>query len=143
MRRAGRARRSDFPAARAGLAVELGELRAQLTDCPVALLCLTDGAVIAADHADTGPFDPLHVAAGAADLVGQSRRTGLALGSGGDFLDVMSRTTQGIVAVYRAGPYGLLVIVATPDQNVGLMQHHGRRVAGRIADLLSARADRP
>ena len=124
MRRAARGQRQVSPGFRGLVAADLDGLRAALPGTSAVLACTTDGVVIAC-----GQDEPA-----AADLAAQSRRTNAAVGDG-PFVEALSRTTDGLVAVYAAGPHALLAVVPGAEPNVGLLQLHARRAAARIAEL--------
>jgi predicted regulator of Ras-like GTPase activity (Roadblock/LC7/MglB family) len=134
MRRASRGSRQVNPEFRSLVAADLDGLRAALPGTSAVLACTTDGVVIACGQDEPAAADPLVLAAAAADLAAQSRRTNAAVGDG-PFVEALSRTTDGVVAVYAAGPHALLAVVPGAEPNVGLLHLHARRAAARIAEL--------
>ena len=134
MRRAGRVRALLDGAARTRVAAELAALRGGLPDCRTVLLCSVDGLVIASDSG-VAEVDPAVLAAAATDLAAQGRRTSPAVGVG-DAVETVTRGAGGWIAVYPAGPFAVLAIVAGPGGNLALSSLGARRAAARLTEAV-------
>jgi uncharacterized protein len=118
---------------------ELTALRARLPDATGTLVATIDGMLVAHEAAVA---DPEVLAAMSAAQLGLGRQFGVITGQGA-FLESVTRSVDGCVAVFAAGPHGLLTVLAGPDLNVGRLYHEARPAAARLGQLLGAAPPAP
>lgn len=111
---------------------ELRRLRARLPDATGAVAAAVDGLVIAEDAPGLEPdgFSALMAAA-----LGVALRLADAAGRR-TFRELLLRGEGGYVAVYAAGPYCVLAVLAEPRINVGRLHLEARRCGAALAALL-------
>lgn len=120
-------------AARHEVLAEIRGLRARLPHVTGVLVATVDGLLVA--H-DTRGIEPDTVAAMSAAQLGLGRQ--VAQGAAhGDFLETVTRTTGGYVAVFAAGTEALLTVIAGADLNLGRLHHEARPTAARLGALFA------
>lgn len=97
------------------------------------MVASSDGLALA--H-DLPPTDSLRIAAMSATALGLGRRLVESFDHG-DFLEAVTRGSEGYFAVYSAGAEAVLAVIAPHGSNLGLLHHEARRIAGRVAEILS------
>ncbi|NJP34946.1 diacylglyceryl transferase [Micromonospora sp. HSS6-12] len=115
---------------------EIRALRDRLPDVKGLVVATVDGLLVA--HDSTG-LEVDTVAAMSAAQLGLGRQIARAV-SNGDFLENVTRTTHGYVAVFAVGQNALLTVVAGSDLNLGRLHYEARPVAERVTALLASAA---
>lgn len=115
---------------------EIRALRDRLPDVKGLVVATVDGLLVA--HESTGLEEDTVAAMSAAQL-GLGRQIARAV-SNGDFLENVTRTTHGYVAVFAVGQNALLTVVAGSDLNLGRLHYEARPVAERVTALLASAA---
>lgn len=119
-------------AARHEVLAEIRGLRARLPHVTGVLVATVDGLLVA--H-DTRGVEPDTVAAMSAAQLGLGRQVAHEAAQG-DFLEAVTRTVGGYVAVFAAGSDALLTVIAGADLNLGRLHHEARPVAERLGALV-------
>lgn len=119
-------------AARHEVLAEIRGLRARLPHVTGVLVATVDGLLVA--H-DTRGVEPDTVAAMSAAQLGLGRQVAREAAQG-DFLEAVTRTVGGYVAVFAAGSEALLTVIAGADLNLGRLHHEARPVAERLGALV-------
>jgi predicted regulator of Ras-like GTPase activity (Roadblock/LC7/MglB family) len=117
---------------------ELHAMGGRLSDVRGLLVATVDGLLVAA--VGTAGTDEDTVAAMAAAQIGLGQQIARAV-SGGAFLENVTRTTEGYVAVFGAGRDALLAVIADSGLNLGRLQYEARPAAARIGTLLESVTD--
>jgi predicted regulator of Ras-like GTPase activity (Roadblock/LC7/MglB family) len=112
---------------------EIRALRGKLPDVTGVLVASVDGLLVA--H-DTRGLEPDMVAAMSAAQLGLGQQLAREVVHG-EYLENVTRTTTGYVAVFAAGQDGLLALLAGEGLNVGRLHHEARPVAARVGALLT------
>ena len=111
---------------------EIADLRARVPDITGALVASVDGLLVAHDtrgvHAET-------LAAMSAAQLGLGRQFAHNA-SHGEFLESVTRSADGCLAVFAAGDHGLLTVLAGAELNLGRLYHEARPAAVRLGALL-------
>lgn len=97
------------------------------------LVATADGLLVAHETRDV---EPDTLAAMSAAQLGLAQQLAHATGQGG-FLENVTRSTNGYLAVFAAGDTALLTVLATAELNVGRLQHEARSVARRLGRLVA------
>jgi hypothetical protein len=126
-------------AAGASIREETRKLREKLPDVTGTLVATIDGLLIA--H-DTEGLEPETLAAMSAAQLGLGRQFA-ATSAHGEFLESVTRSSDGCLAVFAAGTSALLTVLASTDLNVGRLYHEARPVAARLGALLAEVGDAP
>jgi uncharacterized protein len=113
--------------------VEIKGLRTGLPHVTGILVASVDGLLIA--H-ETRGLEPDTLAAMSSAQLGLGQQIARTVAHG-DFLETVTRTANGYLAVFAAGTSALLTVLANAELNVGRLHHEARPVAARIGDLLS------
>jgi len=114
------------------IAAEIRILRETLPHVTGALVSSIDGLLLAYDAPG---IEPETMAAMSAAHLGLGQQ--IAQGaSQGEFSETVTRADRGYVAIFAAGPYALLTVLAGPELNVGRLHHEARPVAARVGDLV-------
>jgi len=112
---------------------EIRGLRSRLPYVTGVLVATVDGLLVA--HDTRGPEPDTVAAMSAAQLgLGQQIASGVAHG---DFLETVTRTTSGYLAVFAAGRAALLTVTAGRELNLGRLHHEARPVAARVGALIA------
>jgi hypothetical protein len=112
---------------------EIRGLRGRLPHVTGVLVATVDGLLVA--H-DTRGVEPDTIAAMSAAQLGLGQQ--LARGAGqGAFLENVTRSADGHLAVFAAGTSALLTVLASPELNLGRLQYEARPVAERVGGLLA------
>ena len=111
---------------------ELAALRNRLPHVTGSLVATVDGLLVVHDTHDVQPESVAAMSAAQLGL-GQQLAHGAARGA---FLETITRADSGYVAVFAAGPGGLLTVMASAELNLGRLHHEARPVAARIGELL-------
>jgi len=112
---------------------ELTGLRARVGDITGALVASADGLLIAED---TEGVHPETLAAMSAAQLGLGRQFAHQA-TQGEFLESVTRSANGCIAVFAAGTTGLLTVLARAELNLGRLYHEARPVALRLGELLT------
>jgi hypothetical protein len=89
-----------------------------------------DGLLVA--H-DAGDLEPTGIAALVAALHAVAGRASLST-EGGQLREVISRGSDGYLAVYAAGNAAIVAVLGTNDMNVAMLNLQARRMIDRIAE---------
>ncbi|MBU3065268.1 roadblock/LC7 domain-containing protein [Nocardia sp. NEAU-G5] len=121
------------PEPNAVVLAELKALRDRIPQLTGTLVASSDGLLIA--HDLPSHIEPSTMAAMAASQLALSHRLATTA-HGGGFQEVVVRGTGGHVVVYAAG-WASLIVLASPEVNVGRLHLESRPVARTIADHLT------
>jgi len=120
-------------AARQEVLTEIRALGGRLPDVTGVLVATIDGLLVA--H-ETRGLEEDTVAAMSAAQLGLGKQIAREVARG-DFLETVTRTTHGYVAVFAAGHDALLTVVAGTELNLGRLHHEARPVAARVGAMLA------
>jgi predicted regulator of Ras-like GTPase activity (Roadblock/LC7/MglB family) len=121
-------------AAKREVLAEIRGLRGRLPYVTGVLVATVDGLLVA--HETRGIQPDTLAAMSAAQLgLGQQIAAGAAQG---EFLENVTRSAGGYLAVFAAGTSALLTVVAGTELNLGRLHHEARPVARRVGALLAA-----
>jgi uncharacterized protein len=112
---------------------ELAHLRTRMPELTGTLVASIDGLLVA--H-DTQRVDPEPLAAMSAAQIGLSRQFSATAGQG-EYVEAVTRSTDGCLAVFAAGAHALLTVFGPADLNIGRLYHEARPVARRLAAVLA------
>jgi predicted regulator of Ras-like GTPase activity (Roadblock/LC7/MglB family) len=130
--------RAPLDSARSEVLAELQAMRADITHIEGSIVATTDGLVIAHDlgHSETYGVEPEGVAALSAVNLGLSQRIA-DTASHGHLRETVVRGSFGQVVTYPAGGRALLTVLVRAGVDIDGLHIHARRVADRVADLLT------
>ena len=111
----------------------LAGLRSAIPEVRGVLIASSDGLPMAQNM--TGNEDPNRVAAMAATALGLGKRIADTLNAG-SLSETSVTGSEGLVYLYSAGAKGVLVVVAPPQANVGMIHLEARDAARRIQEIL-------
>lgn len=112
---------------------EIRALRDRLPHVTGVLVATVDGLLVT--HEVAGVQAETLAAMSAAQL-GLGQQLARAACQGG-FLEAVTRTADGYLAVYAAGANALLTVVGAAELNIGRLHHETRPVAERVGELLA------
>jgi predicted regulator of Ras-like GTPase activity (Roadblock/LC7/MglB family) len=98
-----------------------------------------DGLLIAQDVHDV---EPTQIAALVAALHAIAVRATLSTGSG-EFKDVITRASEGYVAVFAAGGSAIVAVLGTTGLNVAILNYQARTMVERVAAVSAQLPRRP
>jgi uncharacterized protein len=140
-------RRRPVAATQEVLAEIRGQIRAlgeRLPHVTSVLVATVDGLLVAHEvthgpaqgrSPENGGVEPDTIAAMSAAQLGLGQQ--IARGAAqGDFLETVTRTAGGYLAVFAAGTNALLTVVAGTELNIGRLHHEARPVAERVGELI-------
>lgn len=114
---------------------EIRQLQGRVPHVTGVLVATVDGLLVAHDAQGVEP-DTLAAMSAAQLGLGQQLTQGADLGG---FLENVTRSTTGYLAVFAAGSTALLTVLATAELNLGRLHHEARPVAERVGGLLATR----
>jgi len=112
------------------IGAELQQIRSSVTGVVGSITATIDGFLIAQDVPD---LEPTQIAALVATMQAVALRTTLATGRG-QFRDVVTRGSEGYLAVYAAGRGAIVAVIGSSELNVGMLNFQARRFIDRIAE---------
>jgi hypothetical protein len=121
-------------AAKREVMAEIRTLRGRLPHVTGVLVATVDGLLVAHETRDVEP-DVLAAMSAAQLGLGQQIARGA---SQGEFLETVTRTAGGYLAVFAAGADALLTVLSGAELNIGRLHHEARPAAARIGALLAA-----
>ena len=111
------------------IAEELRMIRQNVPGIRGSITATRDGLLVA--H-DVHELEPTGIAALVAALHAVAARASLST-EGGQLREVISRGTDGYLAVYAAGNAAIVAVLGTNDMNVAMLNLQARRMIDRIA----------
>jgi uncharacterized protein len=118
---------------------ELRQIRQHVPGVRGSVAATSDGILIAHDVRD---LEPTQIAALVATMHAVAVRATLSTGSG-QLRDVITRASDGYLAVYAAGRAAIVAVLGTTELNPALLNYQTRAIIDRVADHLSDIARRP
>jgi uncharacterized protein len=116
------------------IAATLRNVRENVPGVVGSIAATSDGFLIAQDVPE---LEPTQIAALVATMQAVALRATLATGCG-QFREVVTRGTDGYLAIYAAGRTGIVAIVGSSELNVGMLNFQARR---SIDDITEHAAD--
>lgn len=132
----------DFPAVSDLIAEELRLVKTSVPGARGAVAATADGLLVAHDMPDT---EPTQIAALVAATHAVALRASFSTGCG-QLTEVITRGSDGYLAVYAAGPAVIVAVLGTSELNVALLNFQARTMIERITEHatgLSRRAAGP
>jgi uncharacterized protein len=121
--------RRDSVSAEDQVRAELQLIKTQVPGVRGSLAATSDGLVFAHDVPD---LEPPQVAAISAATLALASRATLTTGCG-TFREVVTRGSDGYLAVYAAGDSAIVAVMGTSSLNVAMLQYRARAIIDRIA----------
>jgi predicted regulator of Ras-like GTPase activity (Roadblock/LC7/MglB family) len=121
------------------IGAELKLIREQVPGVRGSVAATSDGILIAHDVHD---LEPTQIAALVATIHAVAVRAALSTESG-QLRDVITRASDGYLAVYAAGRAAIVAVLGTTELNVAILNYQTRSIIDRVADHLSNIARRP
>jgi uncharacterized protein len=118
---------------------ELRLIREHVPGVRGSVAATTDGILIADDVHD---LEPTQIAALVAAMHAVAVRVTLSTDSG-QLRDVITRASDGYLAVYAAGGAAIVAVLGTTELNIAILNYQTRSIIDRVADHLSNIARRP
>ena len=118
---------------------ELRQIREQVPGVRGSVAATADGILIADDMHD---LEPTQIAALVAAMHAVAVRVTLSTDSG-QLRDVITRASDGYLAVYAAGSAAIVAVLGTTELNIAILNYQTRSIIDRVADHLSNIARRP
>jgi uncharacterized protein len=112
------------------IAATLKRIRDNVPGVVGSIAATSDGFLIAQDVPE---LEPTQIAALVATMQAVALRATLATGCG-QFREVVTRGSDGYLAVYAAGRTGIVAIVGASDLNVGMLNFQARKSIEEITD---------
>lgn len=113
------------------VSAELHRIRAEVTGVSGSVVATSDGFPLA--H-DAPALEPTEIAALVATTRALASRITHATATG-QFKEVVTRGSDGYLAVYAAGPHAIVSVIGTADLNVGMLHVRARDMIERIASI--------
>ena len=110
---------------------ELTRIRKSVPGVRGSIAATSDGLLIAHDVHD---MEPTQIAALVAALHAVAVRATLSTESG-DFKDVITRASEGYLAVFAAGGTAIVAVLGTTGLNVAILNHQARSMIERVAEV--------
>jgi uncharacterized protein len=129
----------DRPAVSARIAEELHLIRNNVPGVRGSITATSDGLLVAQDVHD---LEPTQIAALVAATHAVAVRASLSTGCG-QLKEVITRGSDGYLAVYAAGDAAIVAVLGTTELNVAMLNFQARAVTERIAEHAAALARRP
>jgi uncharacterized protein len=121
------------------IADELRLIRSNVPGARGAVTATSDGLLIA--HDVTG-IEPTQIAALVAAMHAVASRASLST-EGGQLREVITRGSDGYLAVYAAGGAAIVAVLGASDMNVALLNLRARKMIDRIAEHTASLTRRP
>ena len=121
------------------IAEELKRIRQSVPGVRGSIAATSDGLLIADDVHD---MEPTQIAALVAALHAVAVRATLSTESG-DFKDVITRASEGYLAVFAAGSTAIVAVLGTTGLNVAILNYQARSMIERVAEVSGDLARRP
>ena len=118
---------------------ELKLIKAQVPGVRGTVAATSDGILIA--H-DVGDLEPTQIAALDAAMHAVAVRAALSTGSG-QLRNVITRASDGYLAVYAAGRAAIVAVLGTADLNIAILNYQTPAIIDRVAGHLSDIARKP
>jgi predicted regulator of Ras-like GTPase activity (Roadblock/LC7/MglB family) len=118
---------------------ELTLIRERVPGVRGSVAATSDGILIAHDVHD---LEPTQIAALVAAMHAVAVRATLSTESG-QLKDVITRASDGYLAVYAAGSAAIVAVLGTTDLNIAILNYQARTIIERVAEHLSNIARRP
>jgi predicted regulator of Ras-like GTPase activity (Roadblock/LC7/MglB family) len=113
------------------IAAELKRIRQNVPGVRGSIAATSDGLLLAHDVHD---MEPTQIAALVAALHAVAVRATLSTESG-DFKDVITRASEGYLAVFAAGGTAIVAVLGTTGLNVAILNHQARSMIERVAEF--------
>lgn len=130
---------TNEPAAPDPIADELRSIRANVPGIRGSITATSDGLLVA--H-DVQGLEPTQIAALVAATHAVAVRASLSTGCG-QLKEVITRGSDGYLAVYAAGSAAIVAVLGTAELNVGMLNFQARKMIERIAEHSAGLARRP
>jgi len=118
---------------------ELTRIRQNVPGVRGSIAATSDGLLIAHDVSD---MEPTQIAALVAALHAVAVRATLSTESG-DFKDVITRASEGYLAVFAAGSSAIVAVLGTTGLNVAILNYQARSMIERVAEVSGDLVRRP
>jgi hypothetical protein len=118
---------------------ELTQIRERVPGVRGSVAATSDGILIAHDVPD---LEPTQIAALVAAMHAVAVRATLSTESG-QLKDVITRASDGYLAVYAAGGAAIVAVLGTTELNVAILNYQARTIIERVAGHLANIARRP
>ena len=118
---------------------ELKRIRKNVPGVRGSIAATSDGLLIAHDVRD---IEPTQIAALVAALHAVAVRATLSTQSG-DFRDVITRASEGYLAVFAAGGTAIVAVLGSTGLNVAILNYQARSMIERVAEVSASLARRP
>jgi len=118
---------------------ELKLIRKRVPGVRGSVAATADGILIADDVHD---LEPTQIAALVAAMHAVALRVTLSTDSG-QLKDVITRASDGYLAVYAAGSAAIVAVLGTTELNIAILNYQTRSIIERVAEHLSNLARRP
>jgi uncharacterized protein len=118
---------------------ELRLIREHVPGVRGSVAATADGILIADDVHD---LEPTQIAALVAAMHAVAVRVTLSTDSG-QLRDVITRASDGCLAVYAVGRAAIIAVLGTAELNIAILNYQSRPIVDRVADHLSNLARRP
>ena len=118
---------------------ELTLIRERVPGVRGSVAATSDGILIAHDVTD---LEPTQIAALVAAMHAVAVRVTLSTESG-QLRDVITRASDGYLAVYAAGSAAIVAVLGTTELNIAILNYQTRSIIERVAEHLSNIARRP
>jgi uncharacterized protein len=127
------------PALAEQIGQELALIRQRVPGVRGSVVATSDGILIAHDVHD---LEPTQIAALVAAMHAVAVRAALSTESG-QLKDVITRASDGYLAVYAAGRAAIVAVLGTTELNIAILNYQTRTTIDRVAEHLSNIARRP
>jgi predicted regulator of Ras-like GTPase activity (Roadblock/LC7/MglB family) len=121
------------------IGAELRQIRQHVPGVRGSVAATSDGILIAHDVHD---LEPTQIAALVAAIHAVAVRAALSTESG-QLRDVITRASDGYLAVYAAGRSAIVAVLGTTELNLAILNYQTRAILDRVAEHLSDIARRP
>jgi hypothetical protein len=118
---------------------ELTLIRERVPGVRGSVAATSDGILIAHDVRD---LEPTQIAALVAAMHAVAVRAALSTESG-QLKDVITRASDGYLAVYAAGRAAIVAVLGTTELNIAILNYQARTIIERVAEHLADIARRP
>jgi hypothetical protein len=118
---------------------ELTLIRERVPGVRGSVAATSDGILIAHDVRD---LEPTQIAALVAAMHAVAVRAALSTESG-QLKDVITRASDGYLAVYAAGRAAIVAVLGTTELNIAILNYQARTIIERVAEHLADVARRP
>jgi len=129
----------EEPSATDLIADELRQIRSNVPGVRGSIIATADGLLVAHDVQD---MEPTQVAALVAATHAVAVRASLSTQCG-QLKEVITRGSDGYLAVYSAGPTAIIAVLGVSDLNVAMLNFQARKMIDRIAEHAAALSRKP